>query len=298
MNTNDICNGSASKSNDDGVCEVNDMLQNMKTTDKEDKTANTCANCGKEKECERRVKDEAFFKQPPPEEDCPICFQRLPTLETGSKYMACCGKMVCSGCCYAVEKASTKTIPLCAFCRTPLPTSDEETVERLSKRVEAGDAIAIYKLGNLYARGNHKFPQDYVKALEFWHRAGELGHAAAYYNTGNAYDNGRGVEVDIEKAIQYNILGALGGHTKARCMLGCIEKEAGNMNRAVKHFLITVRDGYSDSLKIIRKMVNIGSATKQDYATALQAYQSYLDDIKSDQRDMAAAAHDKYKYIE
>ena len=49
MNThNNICNG-ASKSNDDGVCEINDMLYNMKTTDEEDAiTTNICANCGKE----------------------------------------------------------------------------------------------------------------------------------------------------------------------------------------------------------------------------------------------------------
>ena len=28
--------------------------------------------------------DEELFKQPPPEEDCPICFLRIPTLKTGS----------------------------------------------------------------------------------------------------------------------------------------------------------------------------------------------------------------------
>ena len=41
-----------------------------------------------------------------------------------------------------------------------------------------------------------------------------------------------------------------------------------------------------------------GHATNDDYAKALRSYQAYLDEIKSDQRDMAAAAYDQYKYYE
>jgi len=38
------------------------------------------------KECRKRaaeLHDEKLFKQPPPKEDCPICFIRLPALPTG-----------------------------------------------------------------------------------------------------------------------------------------------------------------------------------------------------------------------
>ena len=38
--------------------------------------------------------DEALFGEPPPQHcDCPICFIRLPIMDTGKKYMACCGKI-------------------------------------------------------------------------------------------------------------------------------------------------------------------------------------------------------------
>ena len=37
-------------------------------------------------------------------------------------------------------------------------------------------------------------------------------------------------------------------------------------------------------------MYGYGHATKDDYAEALQSYQAYLDEVKSDQRDQAAAA--------
>jgi hypothetical protein len=45
MSTSDSCKDSASKSNDDGVCDVKDMLHNMSTADN---NISVCANCGKE----------------------------------------------------------------------------------------------------------------------------------------------------------------------------------------------------------------------------------------------------------
>ena len=60
--------------------------------------------------------------------------------------------------------------------------------------------------------------------------------------------------------------------------------------------MINVEGGLNDSLKQIKQMYSIGHATKDDYAKALQTYQAYLSEIKSDQRDKAAAFSDKYKY--
>ena len=51
-------------------------------------------------ERERRaaeLHDEKLFKPPPPLDDCPICMLPLPTLFTGCKFSACCGKVICSG---------------------------------------------------------------------------------------------------------------------------------------------------------------------------------------------------------
>ena len=50
------------------------------------------------KECRRRaaeMHEEALFKQPPPEEDCPICMLRMPFLISGRRYYGCCGKYIC-----------------------------------------------------------------------------------------------------------------------------------------------------------------------------------------------------------
>ena len=45
----------------------------------------------------RKEHDEKLFKQPPPNDDCPICFIQQPTLKSGTKYNDCCGKVICSG---------------------------------------------------------------------------------------------------------------------------------------------------------------------------------------------------------
>ena len=249
------------------------------------------------KECKKRaadLNDEKLFKQPTPNEDCPICMLLLPSLDTGYKYRACCGKIICSGCIYAVA-IRDKTEQKCPFCRTPTPTPDE-IIEQINTRVEVDDAVAIYDLGGCYSNGSHGLPQDYNKALELWHKAAEFGHSSSYYSIGGAYHNGNGVERDEKKAAHYWELGAMGGVVEARYNLGAIEFNAGNMDRAMKHLMISVGMGESNSLETIKLIFMNGHATKDDYAKALQVYQANLVEIKSAQRDQAAAFSDDYKY--
>ena len=300
----------------------------MSNTSENSLSSNTCANCGKEgsditntcnkcksvvycnaackkkhrkkhkKACEKRVAelhDEKLFKQPPPLEDCPICFQRLPSIKTGQTYMACCGKSICSGCVHAFRSRITKRKDdVCPFCRTPAPKSYEEIIKRFEKRLnmDLNDTDAIYNMGCYYARGQLGLPQNQAKALELWHRAGEFGHATAYYSIGYAYTNGNGVERDEKKAKHYFELAAMGGNPYARHNLGNNEWRLGNIDRALKHFMIAVKDGHSDSMKNIKHLYKHGFATKDEYAKALRSYQVYLDEVKSDQRDEAAAEND------
>ena len=216
--------------------------------------------------------------------------------------MACCGKVVCSGCiCTPVydnqgNEIKEKTCPLC---RTPVPTSDKESIKRFEKRMELNDADAIYNMGSYYARGLLGLRPNQAKALELYHRAAaELGHPAAFCSSGNSYYNGRGVERDEKKANHYYELAAMRGQIDSRHNLGNNEWRLGNIDRALKHWMISVRDGEYRSLQSIKDMYMDGDATKDDYAKALRSYQKYLDEIKSDQRDKAAAAKDIYKYYE
>ena len=117
---------------------------------------------------------------PPPGDECPICFLILPSLNTGRRYMSCCGKFICRGCIYAGAWAFVGYDQLCSFCRTPASKSGEESIEWIKKRVKVDDAVSIHVLGCDYAAGRDGLSQDRAKALELWHRAAELGHAGAY----------------------------------------------------------------------------------------------------------------------
>ena len=60
--------------------------------------------------------------------------------------------------------------------------------------------------------------------------------------------------------------------------------------------MIAVVGGMKESLSAIQEMFKKGHATKEDYTQALRAYQAYLGEIKSPQRNEAAAADVEYKY--
>ena len=257
------------------------------------------------KECRRRAKEiheEELFKQPPTSEDCPICFIRIPTLSSGSIYQSCCGKVICCGCSYAPvyddqgNEVDDEKQNACAFCRVVAPKSEEEMVKRITKRVEADDPIAIFNLGNYYNKGIYGFPQDIKKALELWHRSAELGYSRAYTNIGYAYDSDRLVDGDEEKATYYYELAAMGGSVNARHNLGLNEGHVGNVDRALKHLMIAVEGGYAKSMEIVKELYSNGLATKDVYTKALQLYQVYLGEIKSPQRDKAAADSEECRY--
>lgn len=208
-------------------------------------------------------------------------------------FMDCCGKVICRGCTHAAE---IRDDHLCPFCRALAPTTDEEMVEGYKKRMKSNDATAIYNIGSFYSEGQYGYNRDRLKALELWHRAGELGHAQSYYCIGYAYENGRGVERDEKKAIHYYELAAMRGDALARHNLGAFEEDASNVDRALKHYKIAIEGGSDMSLENIQALYSGGRATKDDYTNALRTYQAYLDDIKSVQRDEAAAFDLDYQY--
>ncbi|KAL7525614.1 hypothetical protein ACHAXR_001080, partial [Thalassiosira sp. AJA248-18] len=241
------------------------------------------------KECKKRaaeIFDEALFKQPRPNEDCAICFLRLPLDPSDSQYKVCCGKIICNGCVYADIIAGRSTKKNCHFCRAPYVKSVEKAFEKVEKRIEAGDVIAMHTLGSKYRAGD-RVPQDFNKALELWHRAAMLGCAESHYDIGLVYFNGEGVEKDVKKFKHHWELAAMGGNVLARHNIGLVEANAGNTNRAKMHFLISAELGCDNSLKRIQYGFSCGHVTKDEFEKALRAHKVSKDEMQSDHRDAA-----------
>jgi TPR repeat protein len=252
------------------------------------------------KACKKRaaeLHDEALFSHPPKGDDCPICFLTLPALETGCVFLACCGKMICAGCDLAHVRSNGS--PACYFCRAK-DLSAKEFIKQLEKRADLNDSTAVCQLGNYHWRGNDDFgvKKHIDHAVKLWHRAAELGSLKALNNLGVLFNHGcDGISKDKTKAKQYFEKGAMAGFADSRLILGGIEYDAGNFDRATKHWLNAASGGDIRAVNLIKNAMAGGGATKDDYAQAIRGYTQYLDDVRSESRDRAAAEDAKYKYL-
>ena len=98
-----------------------------------------------------------------------------------------------------------------------------------------------------------------------------------------------GVEKDMKKCIYHAEQAAIGGHDLARFNLGVREKETGNMNRAVKHWIIAANIGCDSSIEALKKYYAQGVVSKEDFGAALRAHHAAVKAMKSPQRDEADA---------
>ena len=226
--------------------------------------------------------DEILFKKPPPSEDCPICMLQLPSTEYIA-YQMCCGKVICCGCIDAMGASDD-----CPFCRKPAASTAIECIGRLNIRMELGDSNAFTQMGGLCLNGDIGLKKDEKKALELFLRAADLGSADAHYNIANAYYEGScGVEKDPNREMHHYQQAAIGGCAMARHIIGFTEANAGNIDRAIKHWMLSVSSGIEMSLDSIRTLFMKGLASKCEYETALREYQAYVEEVKSFEREKA-----------
>jgi TPR repeat protein len=173
----------------------------------------------------------------------------------------------------------------CPFCREPIADDGEEWEKRMIKRVKANDPTAMCKMGT---RLFH-YEGEYEGALEYWTKAAKFGDIDAHYQLGNMYWRWDVVERDEEKALYHFEKAAIGGHPDARYNLGLIEKENYNMERAVKHHIIAAKLGDEESMKVLWKHYSAGNITKEGLEATLRAHKAAIDEMKSPEREAAAA---------
>eukprot|EP00985_Skeletonema_marinoi_P016387 scaffold8797_cov83-Skeletonema_marinoi.AAC.2 len=241
--------------------------------------------------CKKRaaeLRDELLFKQPESSHlgDCPICCLPLPLDPKKSTMHNCCSKVICKGCSHAnkMREIEGKLSFKCPFCRKPVPDTDKELSRNRMKRIEANDPVAMRREGFVqYEKGN------YSSAVEYYTKATELGDVDAHFRLSILYHNGQGVEKDRGKDIYHLEEAAIGGHPNARYNLGVEENESGNIERAVKNFIIAATQGHDGSIKALMEKFKEGFVSKDDLAAALRAQQAAVDATKSPQREAADA---------
>lgn len=80
---------------------------------------------------------------------------------------------------------------------------------------------------------------------------------------------------------------AIGGEPNARFHLANIEEKNGRFERAAKHYIIAANLGYDLALQGVKDLFVKGIVRKEDYAAALRACQTAVDETKSAERKIA-----------
>ena len=172
----------------------------------------------------------------------------------------------------------------CPMCLADAEPSGKKCLERIRKRVEAGDPVSINQLACYYKDGIMGLPQDHSKANELFLQSGELGCASSYGCLADSYYNGYGVARSTKKAKHYWELASIGGNTKSRHNLGNVEESLGNMDRAIQHWMIAARAGLDHSLEVLGEYHLKGRISKDVFDEVVHSYKEATEEMNSKER--------------
>jgi len=239
---------------------------------------------------ERKPKQEAEDK-----EDCPICCDALPRLSIEFTRLGCCGKGLHKKCYRDLMENTSMTLEqknTCIMCRTKLvdngskedierlrnwvkkekawamemlacryrdgvgvKQSDKKTIELYEMAAKGGDAAAQYNLGQYYRQGKHGLTQSTERAIEYYTLSAEQGYADAQFNLSLLCDNGTGVESD---AIELYTIAAEQGDARAQFNLGaCYWNGTGveqSYTKARKWIAKAAAQGFEGAMDAIKQL--------------------------------------------
>ncbi len=157
---------------------------------------------------------------------------------------------------------------------------DRKDVAALTRMAKAGDPVAQYNLGVMYAQGEG-LEQDYTEAVKWYRKAADQGRAEAQYNLGVMYDNGEGVEQDYREAVKWYRLSAAQGDAAAQNNLGLVFHAGNgvtqNFAEALKWYRLSAAQGYANAQFNLGLIYDTGEGLEQDYTEALKWYHKAAD---------------------
>lgn len=147
---------------------------------------------------------------------------------------------------------------------------------------EQGDAAAMAELAEGYmSLGGSLDPfgpgEDYKESLKLAQKAVDAGCAAGYWPLALAYEHGRGVEQDDQKAVEYYQKGAELGDPNCQHSYGCrlingdgVKKDAA---QALVLFERSAEQGYALAYQALAHMYETGEGVEPDYDKALEYFE-------------------------
>ncbi|MBL8705720.1 MAG: SEL1-like repeat protein [Rhodospirillales bacterium] len=108
---------------------------------------------------------------------------------------------------------------------TGVPQNFSEAMKLYVPLAQKNNALAVYKIGLMYTRGDHTVPRDYAKAMQWYQRAAELGFARAQNDIGYLLEEGLGTKKDVAAAAKWYRVSAEQGWSKGQVNLARLHED-------------------------------------------------------------------------
>ncbi|HKQ10587.1 MAG TPA: hypothetical protein VJS85_05310 [Rhizomicrobium sp.] len=176
-------------------------------------------------------------------------------------------------------ESNAKSVPAAApagVASKNAPAKTPAALDRVTKLANAGNPIALTILGLRAVDGANGAPVNLPDAVKFLAQAAEKGQAVAQYRLGTLYERGQGVAVDGIKAVHWYGLAATQGNRKAMHNLavayasGTGSKK--NMAEAARWFAKAASLGLSDSQFNLAVLYERGDGVPQSLVDAYKWY--------------------------
>jgi hypothetical protein len=133
-----------------------------------------------------------------------------------------------------------------------IPLEDGAGKNNLANHQLPVDPKAQYKLGEKYYFGNG-VEKDSEKAIKWYRKAADQGHAKAQYSLGVMYDSGEGVEEDDEQAVDWYRKAAGQGHAMAQSNLGAMYYNGEGVEKNIRRAYLWMSLAANQEHKIAEK---------------------------------------------
>ena len=138
-----------------------------------------------------------------------------------------------------------------------------------------------FERGIAYFYGDKGIPKDYVKAVSFFRKAAELGHAPAQNFMGIMYGDGLGVTRDDEEAVKWYCKSAEQGYAPGQYGLGVMYANGHGVPKdyleAARLFRMSAEQGYLEAQYNLGVMYRRGWGVSQDYGMAMAWFRKAAD---------------------
>lgn len=165
---------------------------------------------------------------------------------------------------------------------------ERKSFEAFEKRVEQGDAAAMYRMSAILENGYDTIAPDSLRALSLLKRSAEAGYADACNYLGYLYQEGQGIRQNVDSAYYWIGRAAAAGNPAALSNLvyyrlegdsvvfdaiGALDRLSPTPERALENAISFYRRGaYPIAVELLRRVGPDNQSTPQAYALLGEAY--------------------------